>query len=95
MDNREAIEVFNKWMDCKDAYQADPSCDGNCPSCEYYTSSEDEKEAMLLAITALEQQEKAFDEWCTDCKEYDHNRHCCPRYNRVIRGAVDEVKQQG
>jgi len=52
-------------------------------------------EACDLAIAALEQQEKAFDEWCTDCKEYDHNRNCCPRYNRVIRGAVDEVKQQG
>ena len=53
------------------------------------------REALDMAIAALEQQEKAFDEWCTDCKEYDHNRNCCPRYNRVIRGAVDEVKQQG
>lgn len=95
MENREAIEIFNKWMDCKDAYQADPSCDGNCYSCEYYASAEEEKEAMLLAIAALEQQEKAYDEWCTDCKEYDKERHCCPRFSKVIRGAVDEVKQQG
>ena len=43
MENREAIEIFNKWMDCKDAYQADPSCDGNCYSCEYYASAEEEK----------------------------------------------------
>ena len=56
MENREAIEIFNKWMGCKDAYQADPSCDGNCLSCEYYTSAEGEKEAMLLAIAALEKQ---------------------------------------
>ena len=53
MRNRKAIEIFNKWMDCKDAYQADPSCDGNCFSCEYYASAEEEKEAMLLAISAL------------------------------------------
>lgn len=33
-----------------------------------------------------------MDEWCTDCKEYDQERHCCPKYNRVIRDAVDEVK---
>ena len=33
-----------------------------------------------------------MDEWCTDCKEYDHERHCCPRFNRVIRETVDEVK---
>ena len=59
------------------------------------TTSSKQFEALTFAIAALEQQEKAFDEWCTDCKEYDHNRNCCPRYNRVIRGAVDEVKQQG
>ena len=53
MTEREAIEVFNKWMDCKDAYQADPSCDGNCSSCEYYASAEEEKEAMQMAISAL------------------------------------------
>jgi hypothetical protein len=62
----------------------------NIPGCDY-----DLSEAVNLAIAALEQQEKAFDEWCTDCKEYDKDRHCCPRFSRVIRGAVDEVKQQG
>ena len=57
MEKEKAIEVFNKWIDCKDAYQADPSCDGNCISCEYYTSAEEEKEAMQMAISALENQE--------------------------------------
>lgn len=28
------------------------------------------------------------DEWCTDCKEYDTEKKCCPRFNKVIRGAV-------
>lgn len=58
MEKEKAIEIFNKWMDCKDAYQADPSCDGNCFSCEYYASAEGEKEAMLLAISALKKQER-------------------------------------
>ena len=62
MEKEKAIEIFNKWMDCKDAYQADPSCDGNCLSCEYYTSAEGEKEAVLLAIAALEQQERETQE---------------------------------
>ena len=35
-----------------------------------------------------------IDEWCTDCKEYDSERHCCPRYNRVIREAVKEAKEE-
>ena len=58
------------------------------------TTSSKQFEAMTMAIAALEQQEKAFDEWCTDCKEYDKDRHCCPRFSKVIRGALDEVKQQ-
>ena len=29
--------------------------------------------------------------WCIDCKEYDQERHCCPRYNRVIKQTLDEV----
>ena len=61
MTEREAIGIFNKWMDCKDAYQADPSCDGNCSSCEYYASAEEEKEAMQMAISALKKQEQ--DRW--------------------------------
>ena len=36
--------------------------------------------------------EYSMDEWCTDCTEYDQERHCCPRFNRVIRETVDEVK---
>lgn len=66
MTKREAIEIFNKRMDCKDAYQADPSCDENCYSCEYYASAEEEKEAMQMAVSALKKQEQ--DRWIP-CKE--------------------------
>lgn len=33
------------------------------------------------------------DEWCHDCSEYNQDKHCCPRYNKVIRSAVEEMKQ--
>lgn len=33
-----------------------------------------------------------YDEWCDDCKEYDKERHCCPRWNRVIRQTVEDMK---
>ena len=33
-----------------------------------------------------------LDEWCTDCREYDRERNCCPRYNQVIRDAAAAVK---
>ena len=31
-------------------------------------------------------------EWCTDCKEYDQEKHCCHRFTKVIRQAVAEMK---
>lgn len=31
-------------------------------------------------------------EWCTGCKEYDQEKHCCPRWNKVIRNTVGELK---
>lgn len=33
-------------------------------------------------------------EWCTDCKEYDQEKHCCHRWTKVIRQTIAEVKQQ-
>jgi hypothetical protein len=58
-----------------------------------YLTSED-NELIESAIEALSQ-EPCYnpDEWCHDCKEYDHDKHCCPRYNKVIRNAVKEIKQ--
>ena len=48
--------------------------------------------ALEMAIKALEQQPCYNpDEWCHDCKEYNHDKHCCPRYNGVIRKAVDKI----
>jgi len=41
------------------------------------TTSSKQFESMTIAIAALEQQEKAEDEWCPGCKEYDHDHHCC------------------
>ena len=32
-------------------------------------------------------------EWCKTCREYNQDKHCCPRYNKVIRNAVEEIKQ--
>ena len=43
-------------------------------------------------LKALPSAHPEMDEWCTDCKEYDSERHCCPRFNRVIREALAERK---
>ena len=82
MENREAIEIFNKWMDCKDAYQADPSCDGNCYSCEYYASAEEEKEAMQMAVSALKFREN-YDKFWEEIK------------SAGMRGKETEIRHSG
>ena len=40
------------------------------------------------------QPEYRLDEWCTDCKEYSHERHCCPRFNHVIRTTLQDVQAE-
>ena len=42
---------------------------------------------------ALEQEPQSF-KWCTDCKEYDQEKHCCHRYSKVIRDTVAEIGQE-
>lgn len=47
----------------------------------------------LLKVPSA-QPEYRLDEWCTDCKEYDHERRCCPRFNHVIRTTLQEVQAE-
>ena len=52
----------------------------NCPNCgcKIHVESEQEKYNM--------------NEWCYDCKEYDSEKHCCPRFNKVIEDTLEEMK---
>ena len=36
-------------------------------------------------------EEESF-EWCTDCKEYDQEQHCCHRWSKIIKKTVDEMQ---
>lgn len=53
-----------------------------------------DKVPSVTPIEALPsaQPEYSMDEWCTDCKEYDQERHCCPRWNRVIRETLKDAQ---
>ena len=35
-----------------------------------------------------------LNEWCHDCKEYDKEHHCCPRWNRVIKTTLADVHSE-
>jgi hypothetical protein len=41
----------------------------------------------------IEQEPQTF-RWCTTCKEYDQEKHCCHRWTKVIRNTVEEMKQE-
>ena len=84
MDNREAIEYLN---DVRNGIHIP------APGIELPLLNDKEKEAVDLAIAALEQQVED-NEWCLDCKEYDKEQHCCHRFTKVIRQAVEEHQME-
>ena len=51
-------------------------------------------EPAVKALKALPSAHPEMDEWCFECKEYNHERHSCERYNRVIRDALAQIGQQ-
>lgn len=66
----------------------------NCNDCLF--KKEWEKIGKLLSVVLekqTEQEPKTF-KWCTDCKEYDQEKHCCHRWSKVIRNTVEEMKQE-
>lgn len=52
------------------------------------------KHGKVEFVKASVQPEYKLDEWCADCKEYDIEKHCCPRFNRVIRTAMEDAKPE-
>ena len=80
MTNEQAIKIIKKY----DALE--------CGYC--HQGGEEIEEAFDMAIQAL-QADRGLNEWCHDCKEYDQEKHCCPRFNRVIRETLAEVQADG
>lgn len=52
------------------------------------------KENVIMILMGLPSAQPDLDEWCDTCREYDSEKHCCPRYNRVIREAVEEMREE-
>ena len=62
---------------------------------------EDTREVRLIraekaqdALQKLPSVQRDTDEWCSSCKEYDTERHCCPRWNRVIRETLKDAQPE-
>jgi hypothetical protein len=63
------------------------------PRCQTIISNKLLYELTHPKIKALKQETQSF-KWCTDCKEYDQEKHCCHRWSKVIRDTVEEMKQE-
>ena len=50
--------------------------------------------AITTRIKALPSAQPDLNEWCMDCKEYDKEKHHCPRFNRVIREALKDTQPE-
>ena len=50
--------------------------------------------AILFDMPSVTPQEPQTFKWCTDCREYDQEKHCCHRWSKVIRATVEEMKQE-
>jgi hypothetical protein len=76
------FEEFLRWFGFDSYEKADRStrlaCDGIS-----------EAEDVIMGLPSAE--EESF-EWCTDCKEYDQEAHCCHRWSKMIRKTVEEMK---
>lgn len=84
ISRRAAIEALFDW---EMTYDWDDHCREEDPKPAYIVSPSD-------VIEHLSSAQPDLDEWCTDCKEYDQERHCCPRWNQVIRQTVDELRAE-
>ena len=49
---------------------------------------------IVKGLPSVTPQEPQTFKWCTTCKEYDQEKHCCPRWSKVIRNTVEELKQE-
>ena len=65
-----------------------------CERCETATNIFVKVEEAIMAWNKAMGADRGLDEWCTDCKEYDQEKHCCHRWNRVIKYVVDEVREK-
>ena len=51
----------------------------------------DSLEEVVDILMTVPSVDAGANEWCEDCKEYDKEHHNCPRFNRVIRTALEDA----
>jgi DNA-directed RNA polymerase subunit RPC12/RpoP len=93
-DVEQAIKALEQ-QPCEDCISRDIAIANIQELAEWYTGDAFNADRVARCLKALPPVQPKYntDEWCHDCSEYNQDKHCCPRYNRVIRNAVEEVKK--
>ena len=81
ISRKQAIEAFNTDVDTLIVYGTE-----NAETVNRYLNG------VLKKIKQLPSAEEESFEWCTDCKEYDQESHCCHRWSKMIRKTVEEMQ---
>ena len=55
-------------------------------------SADDCRNAAQSVLDDLPSAEEESFEWCDTCKEYDQEKHCCPRWSKIINQTVEEIR---
>ena len=53
---------------------------------------------IIIAVPSAQPEQTnswCINSWCNNCKEYDTENKCCPRYNRVIKQTLDDAYRHG
>lgn len=61
----------------------------------YHHTTETQHTALAEALSKVPEAWQEEFEWCTGCKEYDQEQHCCHRFTKTIRDTVEEIKAWG
>lgn len=52
------------------------------------------RDVIIKNLPSAQPDDVALHESCTDCPLYDHDRHNCPRFNKVIPTAIADAQQR-
>lgn len=61
---------------------------------QYNEAWQDALDRAEGAIFNLPPAHPELNEWCHECKEYDLEKGCCPRWGQVIKTALEEAKPE-
>ena len=64
------------------------------PPCYNGFSDTYDKACIIGVLEEVPSAQPDLDEWCTDCSEYDSEKHCCPRWNKVIRNTLKDAQPE-